>query len=116
MKRILALSLLMVFALVSFGYAQSSKDVYLAIKKAELKSTGTQQDVDNATADARAEFDLFKDSKEAKKNPEFTKHIDSALNALRLAQFSQQVKNNPAEWKENMDFAAKELESAKRLP
>jgi hypothetical protein len=115
MKKIVIFILVAVFGMAGFAYAQSAKEVYMAVKKAELKSTGTQRDVDNAIADARAEFDLFKDSKEATKNPEFTKHIDSALNALRVAQFSEQVKNSPAEWKENMDWATKELEQAKHF-
>lgn len=105
----------MCFGMVSFGFAQTAKDTYKAVKKAELKSTGTQRDADNAIADARTEFDLFKDSKEAKKHPEFTKHIEAALNALRVAQFSKEIKNSAADWKKNMDLAAKELEQAKQF-
>ncbi|MGP8051608.1 MAG: hypothetical protein ACLPYB_13495 [Desulfobaccales bacterium] len=115
MKKIIIFIIFVVFGMVAFAYAQSAKEVYLAVKKAELKSTGTESDVDNAIADARAEFDLFKDSKEALKNPEFTKHIDAALNALRVATFSERVKNSPAEWKENMDWATRELEQAKHF-
>ncbi|MGA7578006.1 MAG: hypothetical protein ACLQUW_01720 [Desulfobaccales bacterium] len=115
MKKIVIFILVTVFGMAGFSYAQTAKEVYLAVKKAELKSTGTQSDADNAIADARAEFDLFKDSKEAIKNPEFTKHIDSAINALRVAQFAVQVQNSPSEWKKNMDWAARELEQAKHF-
>ncbi len=113
MKRIMIVLLVLLFGVIGSANAESSKDVYKAVKKAELKSTGTQKDVDNVVADARAEFDLFKDSKDAKKNPEFTKHIEAALNALRVAQFSKEVTQNSTDWKKNMDLAAKELERAK---
>lgn len=115
MKRTLALILIVLFGSVGLAYGQTAKDVYKAVKKAELKATGTQRDVDNAIADARTEFDLFSGTKEAKKNPEFTKHILLALEALRGAQFAKEVTNNPGDWKKSMDTAEKELEKAKQF-
>lgn len=112
MKRILALILIMIFGSVGLAYGQSAEDVYEAVKKAELKATGPQRDFDNAVADARTKVDLFKDSKEAEKNPEFTKYIENALVALREAQF---VTKNPGDWKKCMDKAEKELEKAKQF-
>lgn len=115
MKRIFALMLVVLFGLVGLAYGQTAKDAYKAVKKAELKATGANRDFDNAIADARTELDLFTGSKEAKKNPEFTKHIVLALEALRGAQFAKEVTNNPGDWKKSMDKAEKELEMAKQF-
>jgi hypothetical protein len=115
MKKMLAVILIMLFGSVGLAYGQSAKDVYKAVKKAELKSTGTQRDVDNAIADARTEVDLFRDSKEAKKNPEFTKYIENALTALREAQFAKEITKSLGDWQKSMNKAEKELEKAKQF-
>ena len=112
MKKVLAVILIVLFGSVGLAYGQSAKDVYKAVKKAELKATGDQRDFDNAMADARTEFDLFKDSKEAKKKPEFTTSLENALIALREAQF---VTKNPGDWQKSMNKAEKELEKAKQF-
>jgi len=126
MQKILALILIVLFGMVNFGYAQSAKDTYKAAKKAELKATGSTRDAENSLADARAEFDLFKDSKEAKKNPEFTTHIDKAINALREAAAAIYLNKEGVPLKDKqgaplklsysdaMSKATRELEAAKR--
>jgi hypothetical protein len=118
MKRVFLLILIIFFCLVGFSYAQSAKDTYKAVKKAELKATGSTRDAESSLADARAEFDLFKDSKEAKKNPEFTDHINKAIEALREAGFANYISKNGVQPKisfsEAMGKAKREMESAKQ--
>jgi hypothetical protein len=117
MKKAGFLLIIAIFALVALAKAQSPKDMYLTVKKAQMKASGNQIDNDNAIADARAEFDLFKDSKAAKKNPQFAAHIGAAINALREAQFESQFAgelNRPSHWTESMNRAAKELDQAKK--
>lgn len=118
MKRTLAFIFIVFFGTVSFGYAQTAKETYKAVKKAELKASGTKADAENSLADARAEFDLFKDSKEAKKNPEFTAHIDNAIKALREAGFANYVSRQGVRPKisyvDAMGKVSRELEAAKR--
>lgn len=133
MKRIAVVTLIMICGLVGIAYGQSAKDVYKAVKKAELSATGAPRDFASALTDAETEFDLFKDSQEAKKNPDFTSHIQKALGGLTMAKLSrdpnmimgfvlmekQKGKGNagpdPAtRWKESMDTASKELELAKK--
>jgi hypothetical protein len=133
MKRMLAVILIILFGFVGLAYAQSAKDVYKAVKKAELSATGNRAVFASAMTDAETEFDIFKDSPEAKKNPEFTSHIQKALGGLTVAQMftrrdmitgyvlmeAQKGKGNagpdPAtRWKEGMDTATRELELAKK--
>lgn len=113
-KRVLLMVLIVLFSFVNFAHAQSAKDVYKAVKKAELKATGDRVSFDNSLSDARAEFDLFQDSKEAKNNPDFTSHIFNALKALSLAQLSK-ITLQPALWSKYMDTATHELELAKKF-
>jgi len=88
MRRIVALILVMLFGSVGLAYGQSAKDVYKAVKKAQLSATGSREAFASAMTDAETELDLFKDSEEAKKNPEFTSHIQKALGGLEMAQLS----------------------------
>jgi hypothetical protein len=133
MKRMLAVILIILFGFVGFAYAQSATDVYKAVKRAELSATGNRAVFASAMTDAETEFDIFKDSPEAKKNPEFTTHIKKALGGLALAQIwrnpdmlmgfvlmeQKKGKGNagpePAtRWKEGMDTASRELALAKK--
>ncbi|MFZ0052184.1 MAG: hypothetical protein WAK96_10440 [Desulfobaccales bacterium] len=115
MKKALALTLVLILGIAGLAQAQSIKEVYLAVKKAQLKATGTNEDIDNSIADARAEFDLFKDSKTAKKNPQFTDHIEAAIMALRQAQFAREVTNEADLWTKYMHKAETELNIAKQF-
>ncbi len=133
MKRILSVILIVLFGSVGLAYGQSAKDVYKAVKKAELSATGPRATFASAMTDAETEFDLFNDSPEAKKNPEFTSHIKKAIGSLAMVQLSrdpnmimgfvlmekQKGKGNagldPAtRFKEGMDTATRELELAKK--
>lgn len=115
MKKMLALILIVLFGLVGLAYGQAAKDVYKAVKKAELKATGQRTEFESSMSDARAEFDLFKDSKEAKKSTEFTTHIHNAIEALREAQFASDKRFlDPTRWQKSMDKAKKELGQAKQ--
>lgn len=115
MKKMVAVILILLFGSVGLAYGQASKDVYKAVKKAELKATGRQVDFENSMSDARAEFDLFKDSKEAKKNPEFTTHINNAIEGLKDVQFyGDKDFHNADKWKNGMNKAKRELEAAKQ--
>jgi hypothetical protein len=113
MKRILTIILIVLFGLVGLAHGQTPKDIYLIVKKLELKATGPRAEFEKSMSEARAEFDLFKDSKAAKKNPEFTTHISNALEALRTAKFysERQIQaynpKAPKLWKEHMDYATK---------
>jgi hypothetical protein len=120
-NRILALILIVLFGMVNFAYAQSAKDTYKAVKKAELKASPYSSKAwDEAIVDARTEMDLLKGSDEAKKNPEFTKHIETALNNIRKASglsycMDQGLRSvSPDDWKKTMSQASIELEAAKR--
>ncbi len=133
MKKMLAAILIVLFGSVGLAYGQAAKDVYKAVKKAELTATGSPAAFESAMIDANTEFDLFKDSQEAKKNPEFTSHIRNAIGGLTMVQLSrdpnltlgfvlmEQKKGkgnagpDPAtRFKEGMDTATRELEAAKR--
>ncbi len=133
MKRMLAVILIVIFGSVGLAYGQAAKDVYKAVKKAELSATGPRAAFASAMTDADTEFDLFKDSQEAKKNPEFASHIKKAIGGLTMVQLSmdpnltmgfvlmEQTKGkgnagpDPAtRFKEGMDTATRELEAAKR--
>jgi hypothetical protein len=116
MIRVLLFSMIIILGVVCLAWGQSTKDVYKAVNKAYLSASGSpRKDFDNAVVDARNEFDLFKDSQAAKKNPEFTKHIEAALMAIREAQFASDPRFQDANrWKQNMDKAEKELASAKK--
>ncbi len=111
MKKITALILIIILGSVCLAYGQSGTDVYLAVRKAELKANGLQEEFDRAMANAWKDLDLFKNSKEAKENPKFTEYIENAMVALREAQF---VAKNPGDWKKCMDRADKELDKAKK--
>lgn len=133
MKRMVVVILIVIFGSVGIVYGQAAKDVYKAVKKAELTATGHPAAFASAMTDAETEFDLFKDSQEAKKNPDFTSHIQKALGGLAMVQISrdpnmmmgfvlmekQKGTGNagpaPAtRFKEGMDTATKELELAKK--
>lgn len=118
MKRILVLSLIVFFGIVNFGYAQTAKDTYKAIKKAEFKASGSKADAESSLADARTEFDLFKDSKEAKKNPEFTAHLENAIKGLMEAGFANYVSRQGVRPKisyaDAISKVSRELEAAKQ--
>lgn len=90
MKKTLAVILIVVFGVVGLAYAQSAKDVYEAVKKAQLTAAETEYEeaITNAMTDAKTAFDSFKDSPEAKKNPEFVSQIEAALQGLSLYQTS----------------------------
>jgi hypothetical protein len=115
MKILLVTILAVLIGTTGMAFGQSINEMYKVVKKAELKATGTQQDIDNSIADARTEYDLFKDSKEAKKYPEFTKFIENAITALRKAQFAKEVTKNPNDWEKNLKLAGNELEKAKQF-
>jgi hypothetical protein len=118
MKKIVALILILFFGMVNFGYSQSAKDTYKAVKKAELKATGATTEAESSLADARAEFDLFKDSKESKKNPEFTAHLNNAIEALRKAAFAHYLTKEgvrpDTSFSDAMSKASRELDASKR--
>jgi len=134
MKKATLIIFIFIFCLVGIVYAQGAKDLYKAVKNAELSATGPRADFIKALNDAETEFDLFKDSQDAKKNPEFTNHIKKALGGLTTVQLStdpnfilgfvlmekQKGKGNagpePAtRLKEGMEQARKELEFAKNF-
>jgi hypothetical protein len=122
MKRLFTITLIILFGLVGLAYGQSARDVYKAVNKACLAASGSSmKDFDNAVVDARNEVDLFKGSQEAKKNPQFTLHIENALKAIREAQFARQfageraVKNAPDRYKSSLDKAERELANAKQF-
>lgn len=133
MKRMVVVILIVIFGSVGIIYAQAAKDVYKAVKKAELSATGSPAAFASAMTDAQTEFDLFKDSQEAKNNPEFKSHIQKALGGLAMVQISrdpnmmmgfvlmekQKGKGNAGQdpatrFKEGIDTATRELELAKK--
>jgi hypothetical protein len=125
MKRTLAIILVLIFGVVGLAHSQSAKDVYKAFKKAQLSATGPRAAFESAMTDADVEFDLFKDSQEAKKNSDFTYQIKNARGGLAQVKLAimgyvLNVGMNPSpdvrmnSYKEGMDLATRELEEAKR--
>lgn len=116
MKRLFVLFLIILFGFSGLAYGQSLKDVYKSINKAFLAASGSsKRDFDNVVVEARNEFDLFKDTQAAKKNPEFTKHIEAALMAIREAQFAREpMFADPNLYRKSLDKAERELGIAKQ--
>jgi hypothetical protein len=86
MKKILGVILIVLFGSIGCTSGQAAKDVYKAVKKAEQTAINHPDNLTDAMIDARTEFDLFKDSKDANENPEFKKHITAALMSLAEAE------------------------------
>jgi hypothetical protein len=88
--RIKVMLIAMVILLGFGGLAQaadtSMKDMYLIVSK-YAKSNANRVEFEKAMGNAEAEFDLFKDSKVAKKNPEFTEHLAKAMKSIKQAGF-----------------------------
>jgi hypothetical protein len=88
MKKLFLVTFLLalLFCIPQIVTGQSSKDVYKSVKKAELAaSIRATKSFNDTLIDAKTEFDLFKGSEEAKKNPEFALYIESALNNIQKA-------------------------------
>ncbi|MCX5888116.1 MAG: hypothetical protein NTY36_01525 [Deltaproteobacteria bacterium] len=118
LRRLVVLAIVLLFALVAISQAAetSMKEMYLIVSK-YAKADINRVEFEKAMGNAEAEFDLFKDSKIAKKNPEFTEHIAKAMEAIKSAGFFTFVAPSPkgsqqreAAWK----ATKRELEAAKQ--
>jgi len=80
-KRILALILIVFFAVAGEAFGQTTKEVFKALKRVEARvETGiAYKDYPQVIADAKVDVDAFLASKEAQKNPQFSEHIKKAI-------------------------------------
>jgi hypothetical protein len=136
MKRMIIFCVVFLAGLSFAGIAnaQAMKDIYKSVKKAELSiELRATKSFKDALTDAKTEMDLFKGSDEARKNPEFSRHIEAALESIKKAYglswamdhgFHGQINpkagagpggvENIDKWNNAKADAARELEAAKR--
>ena len=118
MKKVFTFGFVILFGLVGLAYGQSAKDVYKAVKKAELKFTlGSRNDFANAVADAKVEVESFSQTAEAKRNPVFTMSINGAIDMFMMA--SQvltlpKVSGSADSFDEFMNLGRKDLKMAEQ--
>lgn len=125
--KVMAVTMAMVILFGFGGLAQAGdttmKDMYLTVSKYSKvvtlsRSKANRDEFEKAMGNAEAEFDLFKDSKAGKKNPEFTDHLAKAMKSIKEAGFysfvvpaSQDgIKKQEAAWK----TTDRELNAAKQ--
>jgi hypothetical protein len=136
MKRLVILGVVFLAGLFFSGIAsaQGMKDIYKSVKKAELSiELRATKSFKDALTDAKTEMDLFKGSDEARKNPEFARHIEAALESISKAyglswamdhgfhgRINPRAGDGPGgvenidKWNNAKAEAARELEAAKR--
>jgi hypothetical protein len=99
--------------LVAPAYGQGARDLYKLTYKIFLTDVQDVRQYENNLNEAVAEFDLFKGSEEAQRNPEFTLAIENALKALVKQHAAYKFEAPPIERSKALAKAKHELNKAK---
>ena len=96
MRKTLGIALIILLGLSELALGQTGMDAFKSLKKVEAKieSGVSYQDYPQVLADAKHKVDMFLESSEAKKNPQFAYHIKTAMDYYMTAEDIWDIKFN----------------------
>ncbi|MHB8067358.1 MAG: hypothetical protein ACYDIC_05600 [Desulfobaccales bacterium] len=121
MKKLAVIIAILVFFLVGLAQVQAAettmKEMYLTVAKYAKFINGPHQfnsdealEFDKTMANVEAEFDLFKDGKVAKANPQFTYNLATAIKNLAMVGYIMFHEGMNKENNEKVDAGKKTVE------
>jgi hypothetical protein len=96
MRKTLGIALIILLGLTELALGQTGKDAFKSLKKVEAKIGAgvSYQDYPQVLADAKQEVDMFLESSEAKKNPQFAYNIKTTMDYYMMAKEIWDIKFN----------------------